>query len=180
MNEWVTASTPYLAPRAAGEPDPWADEAARAGLTGRHRLILVERRPAPAVVAARLGTAPDTPAVLRRRLVTLDERPVEISDSWYPHAVADGTALAEHRPIRGGASRLLAELGYMPVRHTEDVGVCDPPADIAPLLGTASVLELIRTSYTETDVPFEVAVMLMTRDMAPGQPRRLRYELRSA
>ena len=179
MNEWVTASAPYLAPRTTGEPDPWAQEAARAGLTGRHRLILVEGRPAPDIVAARLGIESGTAAVVRRRVVTLDERPVEVSDSWYPLTVADGTALAEHKPIRGGASRLLAELGYLPVRHTEDVGVCDPPAEIAALLGTASVLELIRTSYTETDIPCEVAVMLMTREMAPGQPRRLRYELRS-
>lgn len=179
MNEWVTASAPYLAPRTAGEPDPWAQEAARAGLTGRHHLTVVERRSVPDVVAVRLGIDSGAAAVLRRRVVTLDERPVEVSDSWYPLAVADGTALAEAKPIRGGASRLLADLGYLPVRHTEDVGVCDPPAEIAALLGPESVLELIRTSYTETDMPFEVAVMLMTREMAPGQPRRLRYELRS-
>jgi hypothetical protein len=41
------------------------------------------------------------------------------------------------------------------------------------------VLELIRTSYTAADEPFEVAVMMMSREMAPGVVRRLRYELRS-
>lgn len=180
MNEWVTASTPYLAPRAAGEPDPWEEEAARAGLVGRHRLVLAEWRSAPTAVASRLGIDPAEPVVLRRRLVTLDDRPVEIADSWYPRSIAEGTALAERKPIKGGAARLLADLGYVAVRHIEDVGVCDPPAEVAPLLGEAPVLELIRASYTQAETPFEVAVMLMSREMTPGRPRRLRYELRTA
>lgn len=180
MNEWVTASTPYLAPRAAGEPDPWEEEAARAGLVGRHRLILTEWRSAPPAVASRLGIDQAAHVVLRRRLVTLDDQPVEVADSWYPRSVAEGTALAEQKPIRGGAVRLLADLGFVAVRHVEDVGVCDPPAEVVPLLGESPVLELTRTSYTEAGRPFEVAIMLMSREMTPGRPRRLRYELRTA
>jgi GntR family transcriptional regulator len=179
MSDWITASTPYLAPRAAGERDPWEQEAAEAGHVGRHRLTLVGRFSAPDLVAERLEIDQDAPAILRRRLVTLDDRPVEIADSWYPLAVAEGTGLAEQKPIRGGALRLLAGLGYMAARHVEDVAIVDPPADATAELGTSPVLELIRTSYTANDVPFEVAVMLMSRDMAPGVPRRLRYELRS-
>lgn len=180
MNEWVTASTPYLTPRAAGEPDPWAQEAARAGLVGRHQLILVEWRPASSDVASRLGLDRADPVVLRRRLVTLDDRLVEVADSWYPRSIAAGTALAEQKPIRGGAARLLADLGYLAVRHIEDVGICEPSSEIAPLLGQSPVLELTRTSYTETDTAFEVAIMLMSREMSPGRPRRLRYELRTS
>ncbi len=176
----MTVSAPYLAPRAAGEPDPWEKEAAQAGLVGRHRLILVEWRSAPHAVAMRLGIDHDSPAVLRRRLVTVDDRPVEVADSWYPRAVAEGTALAEQKPIRGGAVRLLTDLGYGAARHVEDVSVCDPPAEVAPILGVSAVLELMRTSYTEADMPFEVAIMLMSREVVPGRPRHLRYELRSA
>lgn len=179
MNEWVTVSTPYLAPRAAGEPDPWEQEAARAGLVGRHRLVLTEWRSAPSAVASRLGIDQGAMAVLRRRVVTLDDHPVEIADSWYPRSIAEGTALAEEKPIRGGAVRLLADLGYVAVRHIEDIGVCEPPAEVTPLLGQSPVLELTRTSYTEADTPFEVAVMLMSRETTPGRPRRLRYELRT-
>jgi GntR family transcriptional regulator len=180
MSDWITASTPYLAPRAAGERDPWEREAAEAGHVGRHRLTLVGRFPAPDLVAERLGTDQGTSAVLRRRLVTLDDRPVEIADSWYPLAIADGTGLADQKPIRGGALRLLAELGYTAARHIEDIAIVEPPADAVAELGASPVLELIRTSYTAADVPFEVAIMLMSRDMSPGVPRRLRYELRSA
>src|SRR5258708_30137771 len=131
MRDWITASTPYLAPRAAGERDPWEREVAEAGHVGRHRLTLVGQFPAPDLVAERLGTDQGAPAILRRRLVTLDDRPVEIADSWYPLAVAEGTGLAEQKPIRGGALRLLADLGYTAARHVQDLAIADPAADAA-------------------------------------------------
>ena len=180
MAEWISSSTPYLAPRGAGAPDPWQQEAARAGRVGAHRLILVERKAPTARVSALMGSEPDAPAVLRRRLVTLDEVPVEISDSWYPAEIADGTALAEQGPIKGGATRALADLGYVAVRHVEEVAVIDTPYELLNILGDSPVIELTRTSYTGADVPFEVAVMLMTRNLAPGVPRRLSYSLQAA
>jgi DNA-binding GntR family transcriptional regulator len=179
MSEWITGSTPYLAPRTSGERDAWALEAEAAGFVGRHRLTLVDRLPTPEPVAARLRIDSGALAVMRRRLVTLDHRPVEIAESWYPLPIVEGTALSDDKPIRGGALRLLAELGYTAARHIEDIAVIDPPADAAEVLGTSAVLELIRTSYTAADEPFEVAVMMMSREMAPGVVRRLRYELRS-
>lgn len=180
MSEWITSSTPYLAPRGTAAPDPWKAEAARAGHAGAHRLTLVEKQTPPDRVCRLLATQPGTPAILRRRIVTLDERPVEVADSWYPAALAEGTPLAGTRPIRGGALRALAELGYTAVRHVEEVAVTDPPPRLRELLGDAAVLELTRTGYTRDDEPFEVAVMLMSREMTPGVPRRLRYELRTA
>ncbi|HTJ70790.1 MAG TPA: UTRA domain-containing protein [Actinospica sp.] len=179
MAEWVTSSQPYLAPGGAGSVDPWQAEAARAGRVGAHRLVLVESRTPPARVGALLGIGPDEAAVLRRRIVTLDGEPVEVSDSWYPAAVAAGTALASDRPIKGGALRALAELGYSAARHVEEVAVVDLPAEFADVLRDSPVIELTRTSYTAGDVAFETAVMVMSREMAPGVPRRLRYELRT-
>jgi GntR family transcriptional regulator len=179
MPEWITSSTPYLAPRGTADPDPWKDEAARAGHVGAHRLTLVEKRTPPERVCRLLGTEPETPGILRRRIVTLDERPVEVADSWYPAGIAAGTPLAEPRPIRGGALRTLAELGYTAARHIEEIALVEPPPAIREILGDATLLELTRTSYTQADEPFEVAVMLMSRDMAPGVPRRIQYELRT-
>ena len=179
MSEWITSSQPYLAPRAPGAPDPWKQEAARAGRDGAHRLVLVEPRTPPVRVSLLLGIEPGTSAVLRRRVVTLDDVPVEISDSWYPAAIADGTGLAENRPIKGGAVQVLVDLGYVAARHVEEVAVVDTPGDLRALLAEPVVMELTRTSYTATDTAFEVAVMLMSREMAPGVTRRLRYELRT-
>jgi len=42
------------------------------------------------------------------------------------------------------------------VRHIEDIAIADPPADAVAELGASPLLELIRTSYTAADVPFEV------------------------
>ena len=180
MTEWTTSSVPYLTPREPGAGDAWKDEAARAGHTGKHRLVLVETRVPEPRVSGLLGDAVGTEAVLRRRLVTLDDVPVEVSDSWYPASIAAGTALAEQKPIRGGALRLLAELGYVGARHVEEVAVIDTPAALLEVLRDTPAIELTRVSYTGSDVPFEVAVMVMAREMAPGVPRRLRYELRLA
>lgn len=179
MPEWITSSQPYLAPRSAGAADPWREEAALAGRVGAHKVILVERQVPSERVARLLGLAPLEAAVLRRRLVTLDDVPVEVSDSWYPARIASGTPLALDRPIKGGALRALAELGYVAERHVEEVAVIDVPAELRDLLPHTPVIELTRTSYAAGDVPFEVAVMLMATHMAPGVPRRLRYEMRA-
>ncbi len=181
MSDWVSSSEQYLAPAAAGG-DPWRQEAARAGRVGAHRVILVARRTAPEQVARLLGISPEEPAVLRRRLVTLDGVPVEVCDSWYPARVADGTPLAEDRPVKGGAARALAERGHVAARHVEELAVVDVPAELGDLLTDSPVLELTRASYPEgadaDAAAFEVAVMLMSREMAPGVPRRLRYTFR--
>ena len=179
MTEWISSSEDYVAPRDPASADPWREEAARAGRVGTHRLALVERRVPPARVGALLGDEPGTAAVLRRRIVELDGKPVEISDSWYPAALADGTALAVQRPIKGGASRLLAELGYSATRHVEEIAVVETPEPLREVLEDSLVIELTRTSYAASGTPFEVAVMAMSREMAPGVPRRLRYELRA-
>jgi len=181
MAEWVTASTPYLSPRAAGQGDPWALEAAEAGHVGRHKVLSAGTAYPPEHVAALLRAEPGASAVRRRRIVTLDDRPVEIADSWYPIAFAQ-TALAEPKPIKGGALRLLADLGFTAARHIEDVAVISLTGELADLLYSPvgeAAMELTRTSFAQDGTPFEVAVMVMSREMEPGLPRRLRYELRS-
>ncbi|HET9167957.1 MAG TPA: hypothetical protein VFN97_00935 [Actinospica sp.] len=82
-----------------------------------------------------------------------------------------------NRPIKGGASRLLAELGFTAGRHVEEIAVIATPAPMRDVLHDSLVIELTRTSYSASGTPFEVAVMLMSREMTPGVPRRLRYEL---
>jgi DNA-binding GntR family transcriptional regulator len=124
-----------------------------------------------------LGIDSQDEAIVRRRLVTLDELPVEVSDSWYPLPVADGTALAESAAIRGGAVKALTDLGYEAARHVEEVAVVDVPQELLTLLPQTVALELTRVGYTASEMPFEVAHMVMSRELAPGIPRRLRYEL---
>lgn len=177
MTDWISSSAQYLVPHRHGAPDAWQQEAAEHGRIGAHRLVSVERRVPPPRVAMALGIDAQDEAIVRRRLVTLDELPVEISDSWYPLRVAEGTALAGPGAIHGGAARALADLGFTAAHHVEEVAVVDVPQELLTLLPETIALELTRVSYTAADVPFEVAHMVMSRELAPGIPRRLRYEL---
>ncbi|WP_370948322.1 GntR family transcriptional regulator [Amycolatopsis sp. cg5] len=169
---WVSVSMPYV----TGEVgDAWAVEAAQHSRKGTHKLLGVAEEPASAEVAEMLRLKPGENVTVRRRLVLLDDHPVELADSYYPSAIAQGTRLADARKIPGGAVAHLAELGYPPHRLREDVGsrLADAHERAALRLpDPASVLMLFRVLLTADDQPVEASIMTMT-----GSGRRLRYEL---
>lgn len=171
---WISVSTPYVKPREAGAPDAWFQEAADHGHVGTQRLLHVGEVQPPPRIAAALQVTPTDPVVVRRRLVLLDDEPVELVDSYYPVGIARGTRLAEPRKIRGGAPTLLAELGHELHHLDEDVSVRLANAeetDLLALQGPTPVLVLQRTSSGRDGLPAEVSVMTML----PG--RHLRYQL---
>lgn len=168
---WVGSSLPY-ATAAGGARDDWAEEARRLGGRGTQQLGEVSEVAAPSDVIEVLGA---DQVVVRRRVMLLDDRPVELTDSYYPVEIARGTALAEPRKIRGGAVRLLAELGHRPRLIREDVYAHRPTArerDALRLDDQGWTLRIFRVSSTETGLPVEVSVMTM-----PAESRRLRYEI---
>ncbi|MFD0899375.1 GntR family transcriptional regulator [Actinomadura sediminis] len=129
----------------------------------------------PAQVAAALRLPEGAPAVVRRRTMLMDGRPVELTDSWYPSAIAAGTALAEPGKIKGGAVTLLAGLGYTVHEAREEIEVrVATPEEAAELAlpADAPVILLRRTCLTAEDVPFEASEMVMV-----PEGRRLRYRL---
>jgi DNA-binding GntR family transcriptional regulator len=121
----------------------------------RHSQHLAEVTVAqpPPEIASTLGLLAEEPAIVRRRIMYVDDVPVELADSYYPPRIAAGTALAEHRKIRGGAVTLLAEMGHAPVDITEDITV--DTHDGRP------TLVLTRTSRDHTGQVVEVSVMRM-------------------
>jgi DNA-binding GntR family transcriptional regulator len=88
---WIASSLPYLSPRRAGQVDAWSQEAAETGRVGTQKIREVGERVPPAEVSAALGLPDGASAVVRRRTILLDDRPVEQADSWYPTGIADGT-----------------------------------------------------------------------------------------
>lgn len=171
--EWISVSTPYLTPRADGAPEPWAEEAREHGRVGSQRLLSVNEVLPPRHVAEALSVPEGEAVVMRRRLMLVDEQPVEITDSYYPLWLAGGTALAEHRKIRGGAVTLLAQLGYQPRLIREEVEARTASSEERRLLALereSPVLVLYRLVLS--DRPVEVSVMTML-----AANRRLRYEL---
>lgn len=173
---WVGEAQPYLAPRGAGEQDAWSTEAAAHGRRGGQRLLAVEEVDPPSPVRDFFRTEPGEAVVVRRRLILLDDEPVELADSYYPARIARGTRLAEHGKIPGGAVTLLATLGFTP----ED----DPLEDVHATTATTSqcaaldlppgapVLVLTRFTTSTTGEPMEVSVMTMTRHLQYRQRKQ--------
>ncbi|MET7948001.1 UTRA domain-containing protein [Micromonospora sp. NPDC005324] len=172
--EWISVSTPYVTPRLPGEAEAWRAEAAQNGGVGSQRLLDVTEIVPVAELAEALQLDPGKQVIQRRRMMLLDERPVEVTTSLYPATIARGTGLAEPRKIRGGAVTLLAELGYRPRRVSEDVytrRATDTERSLLQLGEDDWVLGLTRVLSTDDGLPVELSVMSMT---AGG--RRLRYE----
>nr|WP_256917476.1 UTRA domain-containing protein [Streptomyces hilarionis] len=166
---WIGDAQPYLAPRREGERDAWSSEAAARGRRGTQRLLAAEEVDPPAAVRDFFGIGPEEKAVVRRRLILLDGKPIELADSYYPVHVARGTQLARAGKIRGGAVTLLASMGFTP----EDSPLEDVAAKIASpsqceslgLQPGAPVLVLTRFTRSIAGEPVEVSVMTMTRHL---------------
>ncbi|WIM96479.1 GntR family transcriptional regulator [Actinoplanes oblitus] len=142
---------------------------------GSARLLDVGEVPAPAPVARVFGLEPDEPVVVRHQLRLLDAEPAELSWTYYPAALARGTALAEPDPLPDGSPALLATLGH-PLRHATDQ-VSVRPATVAEFIALRlpediPVLRQFRVGYTDGDRPVEVTVMIKA-----GQQFEIRYEV---
>ncbi|MFD9410345.1 GntR family transcriptional regulator [Streptomyces sp. NPDC059989] len=171
---WTSTSLPYLTPRAAGEADAWTGEAG--AQRGGQRVLHTGEVTAPSEVALMLGLAGDETVVVRRRIIELDGAPTELTDTYYPAAIAAGTPLAGTGKIRGGAVTLLAALGHVGVRVVENVTARMPSGEEREQLRLGSgepVLQLARTTYDSADRPIQADVMVM-----PAGRQQLRYEIR--
>lgn len=174
--EWISTSMPYLTPQAPGRPDAWGAELATRGRRGGQRIVHAGEVPAPSEVAELLGVAESEVVVVRRRVMYLEDRPCELTDTYYPASIARGTRLAGTARIPGGAVTLLAELGYVGVRVREDVTARAADAEERETLCTGPdepVLHLTRVTLDADDRPVQVDMMTM-----PASLQRLRYEIR--
>lgn len=170
--QWTSVSMPYV----SGKPgDAWAAEAKAQGGKGTQRLVTVGTRPASEAVATALRLPVGELVVLRSRVMLLDDRPVELVDSYYPASIAGGTRLAETSKIPGGAVAHLASLGHAPRRVVEDVTARLATPTEAEAFGLelpVAVIELARVLFSDDDQPVEASVML-----SPADARTLRYEM---
>ena len=174
-DEWVSASAPYVAPRHTGSSDAWTEESAKHGQQGGQKLTFAGQIPAPPEVAEALGVTEGSVIVARKRVITLDDEPIELTDTYYPATIAAGTALAEPRKIKGGAVTLLAQLGHDPDRVHEDVTARMPneaEREALRLGDRDPVLILRRTTTDKEGEPIQVDLMTM-----PARGRHLNYEM---
>lgn len=172
--QWVGSSAPYINPNGG---DVWGKEAASQGRSGGQRILFAGEAPAPAAVASAFSLEPGAPVVLRRRLILLDDVPVELADSYWPLSVAAGTALAAPGKVKGGAPTLLAGLGYVAADVKEAIRTREATSDERETLKMTDpsewVLTLHRVIAGESGQPYEVFV-----SVAPGRYGQLNYSMK--
>lgn len=155
---WKTSSAAYLKPPPLGQPDAWTSETSG---RGSQRIAAAGRSGSTPEIATALRLQDGEPVIHRARIVLMDGEPVEIVTSYYPARLAGAGPLAEPKPIKGGAVRLLADLGWTASAAIEDVSAetADPIIHPGAPEGRA-LLVVRRTVYTAADVPFEYTVMV--------------------
>jgi GntR family transcriptional regulator len=100
--------------------------------------------------------------VLRSRRYVLDGKPVLLSRSWLPAAIAAGTPIAQHDTGPGGIYARLAELGHAPARFREDIRARMPLPDETGRLQVAAgtpIVEICRVAVDNEGSPVEVNEM---------------------
>lgn len=127
-----------------------------------YELLEVAEVPAPAEVAQGLRIEVGEHAVLRRRMLRHAGRPVEIEWSYYPLELAAGTELAGPHRVRGGAPKVLADLGYPQRYFVDAVSARMPTSEEAELLALPDVpvIRQFRIVLSDDDRPVEASVMV--------------------
>ncbi|RBM05660.1 GntR family transcriptional regulator [Streptomyces sp. PT12] len=161
-------------PAEPGKPYRWLTEATKKGKRGSIQLLDVAEVRPPEDVAEVLELGESGTAIMRHQVLMHDEQPVELATSYYPIALARGTAMEEKRKIRGGTPVLLAEMGYPPRLTIDRVSARVPTQQQYEALRLPSDLPILRTLrvvYSDNDRPIEATVMAKA-----GHLYELQYE----
>ncbi|MFC6090562.1 GntR family transcriptional regulator [Saccharothrix lopnurensis] len=124
----------------------------------------VTTEPAPSIVAHVLGLEEGTAVIVRRRTFAVEDKPVQIATSYYPAYLVEGSAITQANTGEGGSYARLAELGHKPMRFREELRTRMPREHERQTLDLAQgtpVVEIVRTAYTNEDLPVEVNLMVL-------------------
>lgn len=152
----------YKAPAAPGEAYPWIGEAEKQGLRAVSTLLDVGEVGPPADVKEIMNLGEGGVAVLRCQILSLDGEPAELVKSYYPIELARGTKLAERKRIKGGSPRLLADMGFPPMRCVDKVSARLPTPEQVKALKSPTKLPILRTlrvTYSTDNRVIEVTIM---------------------
>lgn len=152
----------YMRPAAPGEPYPWMTEAAKHNQVGGSVLLDVAAVIPPAEVAAALELGEGEQALLRKLILTLDGEPTELTRSYYPLGLCEGTPMMDKRRIKGGTPALLNSMGFPPREFIDDVAAEIPTEEEAVALELPKgmpVLVAFRVVYSDGRRPIEATLM---------------------
>ncbi|GAA0464115.1 GntR family transcriptional regulator [Streptomyces sp. NPDC046215] len=163
----LTSST-----QGAAVMDDWATAIKEAGREPAQTLS-VTTEGASGEVAAWLHLDPGEEVVRREHLRTVDGRPFQLVNMWFPAGLVRNTPLAEEREVARPAA-VLAQAGHPQQRVRDEIDVRMPTPEEAEPLGLppgTPVAEHVRTGHGNTTPIYVV------RTIAPGDRHRLVYEL---
>ncbi len=124
--------------------------------------IRVDEAVPPDHVVVALELEPAETVIKRSRRFSLDGKPVLLSVSYLPSAIAKGTQIAQENPGPGGIYARLRDLGHAPVKFREDLRSRMPSEiEIARLaLDPATpVIDIARIAYSENGHAVELNEM---------------------
>ncbi len=136
---------------ALGRRTRFAENLARAGMTGRHRPIADGRCMADAELARRLEVRTGTALVWVRSRGEANGRPISVSDHYFPARRFAGIAAAFAET--GSITRALARCGVADfLRSWSGISAGLPDAETAALLGVAPSRPVLLVESVNTDL----------------------------
>jgi len=150
---------------------PLEAEAEQQTMRRDQQVLSVDRIPAPAEIAERLGIDPGTQVLVRRHLLSLDGTPAQLADSHFPLDLVEDTLIAAPAaagPITGGVHAALSALG-LELDHFREEWVARMPMPYETralrLAAGTPVLRLLRTLYATDGRPLEVSDFRLAGDL---------------
>lgn len=153
--------------------DAWSRAVVEQGRTPRQEVKVSMEKP-PKEIAQGLEVDPGEFVVVRRRIRYVDDVPYQLSTSYFPRDVVEGTPLMEEGDVsaKGG---ILAASGHPQKRYLDRIKSRPPEHDEVEKLGLpqgTSVIEHTRIGYDADGRPLRLMVTI-----APGDRHVLVYEV---
>jgi GntR family transcriptional regulator len=163
-----------IPPRGEGSGSSFAEEMRKQGLDPDTKLIQAEVVNPPAAVAVHLDLGESEQALIRKRHMFVNGRPVQIASSYIPLSIAGSVDLAFPDTGPTGIYERLAERGHQVARFVEEIESRRPSEEEASFLGISPaqpVLEVTRLVYDRVSRPLEAVI-----NVFPSQLWQLTYE----
>lgn len=136
-------------------------ELRRLGLEPRSDIVQLEAVAPPAAVAAAMALGHNEHVLIRKRHMFASGEPVLLATSYIPWELAEKAEVTRVDTGPGGTYSRLAEVGFGPVRFTEDIRVRKPNDEEAAFFGLddgQQVFEIVHISWTDEDRAVEYRI----------------------
>ncbi len=148
--------------------DGWASDVTDQRGKPNEKIVAVEVVKPPEEVQSKLQLSPDDTALLRRRVRSINGSPAQLSSSYFPYDLVEGTAFM--RPgSQSAPGGLLASIGYPQHRKRHEITARNASPEEAQELELLPGTPLIRhvlVGYDSSDRPVRCMVTLAASDVA--------------